>query len=272
MYPMSIIKFVGSVASNWDLLITLAKRDVLGRYRGSVLGVFWSFINPLTMLLLYTFMFSVIFKARWGVQAETVTTKSEFAIIIFAGLLVFNFFSEVISKSPTLIIANSNYVKKVIFPLEILSLAAVLSALFHLLISFIVWLIFYSVILGAPPITVLLFPIAMLPAVFFSLGLSWILASTGVYIRDIGQIIGTILTAMMFLSPVFYPLSAIPNEFQYLFKINPMTDIMEIVRGVLYWGFFDESTFFVALIVTLIFCWLGYTWFQATRRGFADVI
>src|SRR5262245_33617864 len=164
------------------LLRTLVKREVLLRYRGSILGLVWSFFNPLLMLGVYTFFFRVILKARWPAASDS---KTEFALILFAGLLVFNLFSECVSLAPGVVLSNANYVKKVVFPLEILPLVSLGTALFHTIISTLVWLAFYLVFLGIPPATTILFPLVLFPFVLFLMGLSWLLASIGVYLRDV---------------------------------------------------------------------------------------
>lgn len=248
----------------------LIVREVLGRYRGSLLGIMWSFFNPVFMLAVYTFVFSVVFKARWGGGEES---KAQFAIVLFAGLLVFNLFADCVSRAPSLILANVNYVKKVVFPLEILPWVAFGSSLFHALISFLVWFIFSLFVLGLPHASFLLLPLEMVPLAFFVMGASWFLASLGVFVRDVGQIIGVLTTILMFLTPVFYPLSSIPENYRIFLYFNPLTFIVEQTRAILIfgqtpaWGHLGWLTclsFFVA--------WLGFAWFQKTRRGFADVL
>jgi len=208
----------------------LIKREVIGRYRGSVMGLFWSFFNPVLMLVVYTFVFSVVFKARWAGGTDS---RSEFALVLFAGLMVYNLFSECINRSPGLVLGNMNYVKKVVFPLEILPVVAIGSATFHLLISLFVWLIFYLLLFGIPQISVLLLPIVLMPFFLLILGFSWFLASLGVYLRDVSQIVGVLTTALMFLSPIFYPMTALPEEYHIFLQFNPLTFIIEQARDVM---------------------------------------
>jgi len=246
------------------------KREVLGRYRGSVLGIVWSFLHPIFLLAVYTFVFSVVFKARWSEGSDS---KTEFALVLFAGLLIFNLFAECVSRAPALILSNVNYVKKVVFPLEILPWVSLGSALFHTLVSFAVWLLFYLVFFGLPPLTLLLFPLVLLPLVFFTMGLSWLLASLGVYLRDVGQVIGLLVTVLMFLSPIFYPISALPERYQLLLQLNPLTLVIEQTRGVLIWGECPAPEIFVLYTTcSALIAWSGFAWFQKTRRGFADVL
>lgn len=269
-FSISLREFLASPWRNRRLIQTLVVREVLGRYRGSALGILWSFFHPVFMLSVYTFIFSVVFKARWPGGSES---KTEFALILFAGLLVFNLFAECISRAPGLILANVNYVKKVIFPLEILSWVSVGSALFHIFISFGVWLIFYLIFFGMPKPTLLLFPLVLLPLLLFSLGLSWFLASLGVYLRDVGQIVGLVITGLMFMSPIFYPVSALPEGFRILFHLNPLAAVIEQTREVLIWGIFPKVTvLLIELLLSSLFAWLGFAWFQKTRKGFADVV
>ena len=192
-------EMVASFWRNRSLIYVLSKREVIGRYKGSYLGIFWSFITPLFMLAIYTFVFGVIFNARWNVESDS---KIEFALVLFAGLLIFNLFSECITKAPTLILNNVNYVKKIVFPLEILPWVSVYSGLFHATISLLVWLIAYTIFFGIPQVTIFYLPVAVIPLVFMIMGISWVLAALGVYLRDIGQIIGIFVSALMFLSPM----------------------------------------------------------------------
>jgi lipopolysaccharide transport system permease protein len=261
------------VASSWrnrNLIKELVKRDVIGRYRGASLGLVWSFLNPLFLLAIYTFVFSFVFKARWSQGNES---KTEFALVLFAGLIVFGLFSECVSRSPSIILANANYVKKVVFPLEILPLVALGSAIFHALISIVVWLSAYLLFFGWPHLTVLWLPVVLFPLALYTLGFSWFLASLGVYLRDVSQLIGTLMTALMFISPIFYPASALPEPYRAAMYVNPLTSAIEQVRNVMYWGRSPSAwEFGLNLFVGAVIASLGFAWFQKTRKGFADVI
>jgi len=269
-FSISPREMVASLWRNRGLTKALIKREVIGRYRGSVMGILWSFFNPVFMLLVYTFVFSVVFKARWSGGSDS---KTEFAMVLFAGLTIFNLFSECFTRAPSLILSNVNYVKKVVFPLEILPWVSMGSALFHGLISLTVWLIFYTIFFGTPHAEALLFPVLILPLLLMTMGLSWFLAALGVYIRDIAQIIGIVTTTLMFLSPIFYPVSSLPKDYQPLLLLNPLTPAIEQGRALLVWGTMpDWRMYAVYLGVTLVVAWLGFAWFQKTRKGFADVI
>lgn len=269
-FSISPREMAGSLWRNRGLTRALIQREILGRYRGSVLGIVWSFFNPLFMLAVYTFFFGLVFKSRWPGGSDS---TAEFALILFAGLIVFNLFSEALTRAPGLILVNVNYVKKVVFPLEILPVVALGAAFFHAMVSLGVWLIFCVLFSGLPPPTSLLLPIVFLPLLLFSLGLSWLLASLGVYLRDVGQFIGLLVTALMFLSPVFYPVSALPKDFQSLLLLNPLTLVVEQARDALIWGkMLEWELYAVYCIFSTLIAWLGFAWFQKTRKGFADVL
>lgn len=263
-------EMAASLWRNRSLIGTSVKREVLGRYRGSVMGILWSFLNPLFMLAVYTLVFSVIFKARWGVGSDS---KTEFALVLFAGLMVFTLFSECINRAPGLILGNPNYVKKVVFPLEILPWVNLGSALFHGAISLGVWFLAYLVFFGVPHATALYLPLILLPFVLFIMGLSWALASLGVFLRDVAQFVGIVTTTLMFLSPIFYPATALPENYRSLLYMNPLTPVIEQTREVLFWGRSpDFAMLGIYLITTAVIAWLGFAWFQKTRKGFADVL
>jgi lipopolysaccharide transport system permease protein len=269
-FPVSAKAPVAAVLDNWSLIKVLTAREILGRYRGSALGILWSMFNPVLMLLIYTFVFSVVFKARWTPTSES---KVEFALVLFAGLLVFGVFSECINRSPTVILSNAQYVKKVVFPLEVLSFVLLGSALFHGAVSFLVWLAAYSIFFGVPHLTVLWFPVVLIPLLLYVLGFSWILASLGVYLRDVAQITSVITTILMFLSPVFYPITALPPEYRHWIYLNPMSAIVDQVRSVIYWGQApDLSVWLLSTSIGAAVAYLGFFWFQKTRKGFADVL
>lgn len=269
-FSISPKEMIASVWRNRSLIRALIKREVLGRYRGSFLGILWSFFNPVFMLMVYTFVFSVIFKARWSVESDS---KTEFALVLFAGLIVFGVFAECVTRAPGLIISNSNYVKKVVFPLDILPWVVMGVTLFHASISLGVWLLAYSIFFGVPHASVVYLPLVITPLIFLVMGVSWFLASLGVYLRDVGQFIGVFTTVLMFLSPIFYPVTALPDEYRHLFFANPLTPAIELVRDVLFWGRQPNwQALLIYFCVSICIAWLGFAWFQKTRKGFADVL
>jgi lipopolysaccharide transport system permease protein len=270
-HPASLFDLFESLWRNRQLILQLARREVAGRYRGSVMGLTWSFFNPVLMLLVYTFVFSVVFRARWGIGGEE--SKSDFAIILFVGMIVHGLFAECINRAPSLILSNINYVKKVVFPLEILPWVVMGSALFHLLVSLAVLLGALLVLNSYVPWTAILFPIVAVPLLLATMGLAWFFAATGVFVRDIGQTTGILTTVLLFLSPVFYPISVLPETYQYLLLLNPLTFIIEESRKVLIWGQLpDWAGLGIYSTLAMLFAWTGFWWFQRTRKGFADVV
>jgi lipopolysaccharide transport system permease protein len=266
----SSLGIYASLVRHRHLIWQMTKREVIGRYRGSMLGLMWSCFHTLLMLAVYTFVFYVVLKARWGIHGDS---KAEFAMLLFTGLIVYYVFAECTNRAPNLIVGNVNYVKKVVFPLEILPLVSLGSALFHAAVSVMVLLLFYGLVHMSLHWTVILFPILLVPLVLFILGLSWFLASTGVYLRDAGQAIGILTTLVLFLAPVFYPISAIPEMYRPFVYMNPLTLIVEQARDVLIWGKQPQwSHLGIYLLCSILFAWLGFSWFQKTRKGFADVL
>ena len=270
--PTSLLAMTRSLWRNRQLILQMSKREVIGRYKGSAMGLAWSFFNPVLMLVVYTFVFSEIFQSRWGGVGGD-DSKTQFAVVLFVGMIVLNLFSEVINRAPILILANVNYVKKVVFPVEILPVISMGAALFHSLISLGVLLAAFALFNGYLQWTAVFIPLVLLPIVILTLGLAWLLASLGVFLRDVGQTIGIITTVLMFLSPVFYPISAVPERFRHIIMSNPLTFIIEQAREVLIWGHLPNwmglgiYTFTATVVV-----WIGFAWFQKTRKGFADVL
>jgi len=267
----SPISLIHSFWHNRQLILKLTKRDVLGRYKGSVMGLVWSFLNPLFLLAVYTFVFSVVFKARWGMGDEE--TKTQFAVILFTGLIVHGLFADVLNRAPGLILSNVNYVKKVVFPLEILPGISMGAALFHSGISLSVLLLVFVCVNGFLHWTVIFAPLVFLPLVILTMGLAWLLAALGVFLRDVGQTISILTMVLLFLSPIFYPITALPEGLRPWILVNPLTFIIEQERAVLIWGQVpDWIGLGVYTIVSAAIAWMGYAWFQKTRKGFADVL
>lgn len=269
-FSTSPLEMVRSVVRNRQLIYQMAKRDVIGRYRGSVLGLTWSFFNPLIMLAVYTFVFSVVFGSRWNTGS---TSQTEFALTLFIGMITHGLLAECVGRAPSIILSHVSYVKKVVFPLEILPWVAMLATLFHTGISLGVWALFYVVANQGLLWTVVFIPLIFLPLVFFTMGLAWVLAALGVYLRDIGQMTGVFTTVLMFLSPVFYSADRLPENFKMAMYLNPLTFIIEQARDVLMWGKLPNwSGLGIAMVISLSVAWLGFVVFQRTRQGFADVL
>jgi lipopolysaccharide transport system permease protein len=256
---------------NRSLIIQMVRREVVGRYRGSLMGMLWSFINPVLMLAVYTFVFSVVFKAKWGAGASD--SKLDFALILFAGMIVYGIFAESVNRAPALIVGNANFVKKVVFPLDILPWVAMGATLFHAAVSVGVWTVLFVIVKGYLPWTIALLPLVMLPLVLLTMGCAWFLASTAVYLRDVAQTTGIITTVLMFLSPIFYPATALPERYRPLLELNPLTFPVEQARELMVWGRAPAlGGLLVYTFVSLVIALFGLAWFQKTRRGFADVL
>ena len=270
--PTSLAGLSKSLWRNRQLIAQMTKREVVGRYKGSAMGLAWSFFNPVFMLVVYTFVFSEIFKSRWGGVGGD-ESKTQFAVVLFVGMIVLGLFSEVLNRAPSLIISNVNYVKKVVFPIEILPVIAMGAALFHTLTSLVVLLVAFLLFNGYLHWTAVFTPFVLLPLVVLTVGLAWMLASLGVFLRDVGQTVVIITTVLMFLSPVFYPVAAVPERFRVFIMANPLTFIIEQAREVLIWGHMPNWLGLGAYTLAAIaVAWAGYAWFQKTRKGFADVV
>lgn len=269
--PTSLVALIESLLRNRQLIVQMTRREVAGRYKGSVLGLAWSFLTPILMLAVYTFVFSVVFKARWGTDGDE--SKTQFALVLFVGMIVHGLFAEVLNRAPGLILSNVNYVKKVVFPLDVLPVIAMGAALFHASISLAVLLIAFALFNGYLHWTVIFIPVVLLPLVILTLGVAWILASLGVFLRDVGQTVGIITTVMLFLAPIFYPITALPEEIRPWIMANPLTFIIEEARKVLILGRMPHWTGLgmYTLVATAV-AWAGFAWFQKTRKGFADVL
>lgn len=251
------------------LIGRLARRDIEARHRGSALGLLWSVLNPLIMMAAYTFIFTLVFRARWGTGGGT----AEFAVLMFSGMVLFTIFAECINRAPGLMLENLSYIKKVVFPLEIMPVVVLLSSLFNAAIGFVILAVFSLVVMGPPPATVLLLPLVLLPLCLFTLGLSWVLSAAGVFLRDLRQVVTVMVTVMMFLSPIFYPLSAVPEEARAVILANPLAILLERSKDVMFWGHgLPPVEWTLVCLGSLVWAWLGHTFFVKTRRGFADVV
>jgi lipopolysaccharide transport system permease protein len=255
---------------NRRLIYTLVRREVAGRYQGSIFGLLWPLINPIFMLFVYVFVFSVIFSAKWAVGSSS---KIEYALILFPGLLVFNLFAECINNAPSLIVSNANYVKKVIFPLEIFPWVYLGAALFHFVLGLGIWLIAHCILIGPPPPYAVMAPFFLFPFLLVIVGLMWIISSLGVFIRDITQFVKIITSAAMFISPIFFPVTALPAGFQSYLYLNPLTFPIESTRNVLLFGALPSvSSLVIYWFFSIAVALLGFACFQKTRKGFADVL
>jgi lipopolysaccharide transport system permease protein len=257
------------LATHRGLVLELAKREIFGRYRGANLGVAWAIFSPFLMLAVYTMAFGEILGSRWpGVE-----TTGAFVLVLFIGLSIHSFFAECITRAPALIFANANYVKKVVFPLEILPWPVVLSALFHLALNICVLLVGVWLVEGSVHATALLLPVVLLPLLPVVVGAMWLLSAVGTYVRDIAQVMPPAATAFLFLSSAIVPVQAVPEKYRAVFHANPLTLIIDQARIVVLNG---EGPNYLSLavytLVALGFSVVSFAIFRRLRGGFADVL
>lgn len=253
------------------LLLSLVGREIRARYRGSLLGLFWAVINPVLLMLVYYFVFNLVFRVRLPALYEG--QEVPFAGFIFAGLIVHFLFAEVLTRAPGLIQDNANYVKKVVFPLELIPVVMVLGAVFNFLVSLLVLLLFLVLTGHGLSLAVLALPLILLPYLLFLIGMAWLVSGLGVYIRDAIYVAGFLATALMFLSPVFYPMQSVPESFSAVMLFNPLTYFIEAFRQCVIGGLFpDTELLLVPLFSSVVMLVLGYWFFQRVRHGFADIL
>lgn len=265
-FPSTVLRYRG-------LLGHLVYREVHGRVTGSMLGMGWLVLQPLLLLAMYTLVFGVFMKSRWGAQGDDI---AYFALALFPGLLVFNIFAECVNRAPTLVLQNPNYVKKVVFPLELLIVPVLAGALVQFGIGFSLWLVLVLVLQGGVGWGLLLVPLVLLPFVLLVAGLCWALAAMGVYFRDLGNLVPLASQVLMFLSPVLYPISNVPQSVRSALYLNPLTLVVEAVRAA---GLDTGSAtlvlpegFGLYLLAALMVAWLGIRLFRGLRPGFADMV
>lgn len=259
-----------SFRNNLYLLSQLTRRDIAARYQGSAAGVLWAFFSPVLLLLVYTFVFGFVFKARW-LGAET--DRSFFALNLFAGMIVHGFLAECVVRAPGLMQQHSNFVKRIVFPLWLLPLVPLASALFHTVVSFLVLLVAHTFIVQTLHWQLLALPLLILPFVLFLAGLVWLFAALGVFFKDLAQIIPLLVTVLMFMSPVFYPAEALPESVRPIMYMNPLTPAIETLRGVLFAGELPSVLgYSIFLVAGLLCAGLGLLLFNRLKVGFADVL
>ena len=255
-----------------DLLHQLVRRNIEVRYRGTMIGVIWMVVTPLVMLAVYTFVFGVVFKMRWT-GGGLGDSKAAFSLLLFCGMTVFNIFSESVNNSVAIVTGNPNYVKKVVFPLELLPVSAVVSACFFGLIW--IGILFLGIVLFMHKLclTAVCLPLILIPLVLFSLGIAWFVASLGVFIRDLAHVMGIVLLVLYFMTPIFYSMEMVPEKFRSILFLNPLALIIQSVRQVLMYGQWPD---WVALggvtLLSMVVFQFGFFWFMKTKRGFADVL
>lgn len=272
VHHLSPVAMVRNLWAHRDLTWQLAQRDIAARYRSTYLGMLWSILNPLVLLAIYTFVFSVVFRARWGDNLDE--SRGEFALAMFCGILVYNVFSEVLIRAPGMVVGNPAYVKKLVFPLEVFVPSGLLAALINMLIGVGVWLVGWGLIMHTwPPVTGLWLPVLMIPVCLLTVGLGWIAASLGVFIRDLGHAILLFVQMLFFMTPIFYKIERVPTPFRYILYANPLTWSVEDVRNVLMWGQQPNWAWLgLATLAAAAFAVAGYAFFMKSKRAFADVV
>lgn len=261
---------IGSFIASAELIQTLTRQRIVLRYRGSLLGAAWILLAPALMMAIYTLVFGLIFQPRFS---DGPTNTAEYALLLYLGLCAYWFMSECIAEAPGLVLQNANYVKKVVFPLDVLVWVSVCTALFHTAIRMLVYVAALLLMQGEAPATLWLLPLAWLPLVFLTVGVAWSLAAIGVFVRDAAEIVTLGLTALLFLSPVFYSVQAVPEAFRWLIRLNPISTPVEQIRSVAYFGTLPSPIeWLVSALLAYAVAWLGHRFFCARRGQFADVL
>jgi lipopolysaccharide transport system permease protein len=254
-----------------ELLWQFTRREVELRHRGSHLGLAWSLLNPLLILGLYVFVFGFIFGGHFGVLPHE--SRVDYALGIFLGLSLFQFLAEIITVTPGLVVANPNFVKKVVFPLEILPAATVGAAVFHLVISLTLVLAGVALFGGGLTAGVCWLPVLVLPLALFALGLAWIIAALGVFLRDLSQLAQFLSMTLLYSSAVFYPVEKIPAALWQLLRFNPLLLTVDLARNAILWNrALNPRHLAYVFVLSLLMCYVGHRLFRRLKPAFADVI
>ena len=288
--PVALWALAKSILANRFIVSSMVGRAIRDRYQRTVLGILWAFLSPLMLLLIYSLVFGLVFKVRFpppeastapeaaaGAEAAAAAVLAApdlpYGLVLFSGLLMHMMISEVLQTAPSIIMENRSYVTKVIFPLEVLPVTVLATAVFQGLVSCVVLLVAEVVMVGTVPWTTVLFPIVWLPFVAMMLGISLIIASLGVFLRDIEQIVGFLSTVLLFGSPILFPAELMPEFMQTVMAFNPLTVVVTAFRDVALWGTMPNWADLGAYAgVSLAVLWFGAWWFARTRKGFADVL
>lgn len=270
--PKAFVLPARSVWRNRTLMGSMVRRDILARYRGSFGGTVWTFLNPLLLMVTYFFVFGVVLRTRFGAD----TSRTGFVLYFLAGMLPWLAFSEAVGRSPYVILEYRSFVKKIVFPLETLPLNLVIAGAVTEAFGLLIFVAGLLAVRGAVPASVVWLPLLLVPQILFTAGLCWILAATGVYVRDLGQIIGYLLTLWFFLTPICYPessLDQLPASAVGLLRLNPLFILVRAYRAVFLEHQAPSIPGLVGLwIVSVAIAVMGYAWFHRLRKSFADVI
>lgn len=268
--PASLQQFAASLRRHHVLIFRLAARDFTQRFRGSMLGVTWAVLVPLLTAAMFAFVFSRVFQARWSGSADG---PFDFAIIFLTGMVVHTIFAESVARAPSLVVGNASYVKKVVFPLEILPVVSVVTSLANAVIGIFIVLIGNLILNGKIYFTVLALPLVIAPYLLFVVGLVFVFAAGGVYLRDLSQGVSLLVTLTLFMTPIFFPIEAVPVEFRSAIMLNPLTFVVQQARDVTIFGRWpDFAGLALYTVAALAFLVCGFWVFQRLRNGFADVL
>jgi lipopolysaccharide transport system permease protein len=267
---------LSAIRSFWkyrELIFQLSMREITMKYIGTTLGGLWSFLTPLLMLSIYTYVFSVVLKSKWNDPLHHVEGTTHFAMILYAGLIPFSMLTETASRATAVILGVPNYVKKVVFPLEILPIVTVAGILFHSLINLFLLAIGIYWFLGFASHTIFLLPLVYLPLIFICIGLAWFISSLCVFAKDVRQGVEILVQLLLFVSPVIYPVTAVPESLRPLILMNPLTPILDGFRRTLLWQEpLDWFSWSIWTAISLMVAWLGYIWFMKTKNEFANIL
>ena len=264
----NIFSCLSIVLDNWDLFREIVARNIRQRYRGAILGNAWGVIHPLMMTAIYTFIFGVVFRVTWEPGGHTFS----FPVNILCGLLLFSVLTESVNSGSTLVSRHPNYVKKIIFPLEVLPVAHVVSAFYFALMWFPIVLAAALLVYGFHW-TMFFFPLLLIPLFFLCLGCCFFVASLGVYFRDTSMVAAIVMQIMLYVSAVIFPLSRLSPRWRTLIRLNPMTTLIDEMRKVFLLGRLPDWKYLcVMLAISIVVFQLGFFWFYRTKKGFADVI
>ncbi|MEG0577648.1 MAG: ABC transporter permease [Bacilli bacterium] len=266
-----IMQYLKKIYHYRELLFQLTYRDVTARYKGSYLGITWALLNPLVMLGIYSFIFITIFDLRWGLDNNN--NKTLYTLMIFSGLVPFYIFSESINRSITVLSSNANYVKKVVFPLELLPISTVFSIVINNMFGLFLLIVGKLIFLDTANWTMIYIPLILIPLVLLSMGLSLALSALGVYIRDLVHAVGLIVNILFYMSPIFYDSSIVPEPFNSFINLNPLTSIITQIRNVILLGQpLDLNSYIITFVGSILVFITGIGIFKYFRRGFSDVL
>ncbi len=263
-------KIMARLRPHISLLIQFTKREIQKRYQGTFLGLFWSFFTPLLMLAVYTLVFGFIFQGSYQHVGET---KIQFALGLFCGMLIWEFIATSLAIAPMLMVHHANLVTKVIFPLEILPMAIVLSVLVHTVIGFIPLLLLIVFSQGTISLSAVSLFLIFGPVILYCLGITWILSALGVFLRDIGAAMPAVITVLMFASAIFFPITAIPAAWRWVVMINPAAVLICMARNALVFGVWPRwEVYGLQFLMSLVVAMIGYAFFMKVKSAFSDVL